>query len=218
MPDPPAPKTTDNFIYSSCELPTPHKTPTTSSTSSKTTDNFNSSSCEPSKPYIPPKTTDNSFERRKFRHTTSKQPPSEVSGNWRTDAPVCEELKKKHCEDTSYIYIPEYLYNDYFNIIITSHALKHINTFNKKCIEDIHDKTEKKNLEKFVKSLVNDAISKGIYDKPDNKGRFTYDVDTENQYCIVGEWKKNKRGKNLYRVYTIYKCSGRYLTRDYNVY
>ena len=127
-------------------------------------------------------------------------------------------MKKKHCKDTSYIYIPEYPYDDYFNIIITSHVLKHINTFNKKCIEDINYKTEKKNLENFVKSLVNDAISKGIYDEPDNKGRFTYDVDTKNQYCIVGEWKKNKEGKHLYRVYTIYKCSGKYLTPDYEVY
>jgi len=222
----PASKTTDNFISSSCELPTPPKTPTTSSTSSKPYIPPHLKPNHSKTPPIPPKTTDNSFERRKFRYTTSKQNPSEVSGNWRTDAPVCKELKKKKCNDTHGIYIYEYVYNNNFNIIITSHVLKHINSFDKKCIEDIDDETEKENLKNFVVSLVNDAISKGIYDEPDNKGsftydnkgRFTYDVNKENQYCIVGEWKKNNKGKNLYRVYTIYKCSGRYLTPDYGVY
>ena len=172
----------------------------------RTTDNFNAS-CE--LPKTPPKTTD------KINSSSSL--------TWIRNQQLPNELKKNHCKDTSDIYIPEYPYDDYFNIIITSHVLKHINTFNKKCIEDIYYETEKKNLENFVISLVNDAISKGIYDVLDNKGRFTkgrftHDVDTKNQYCIVGEWKKNKEGKRLYKVYTIYKCSGRYLTPDYEVY
>jgi hypothetical protein len=216
-PTPTPPKTTYNSS-SSCELP---KTP---STSSKTTDNFNSSSSEPSKPYIPPQLRPNYSKTPPIPppipSKTTKQNTSEVSGNWRTDAPVCKELKKKHCNDTHHIYIKEYWHNSGFYITITSHVLKHINSFNKKCIEDIHDETGKKDLEDFVYNLVNNAISKGTYDDTFNdktstiNGRYTHNV-SGNQYCIVGEWGKNRWGKNVYRVFTIYKCSGRYLTRNY---
>jgi len=156
--------------------------------------------------------------------TTSSKPHSapatdSSASNWPRNIPLPQPNEvvphSENCNDTHGIYKDEYFYNTKFNIIITSHVLKHIKSFGKNCIEDIDDETEKENLKNFVVSLVNDAISKGKYnDELNNKGMYTY-VNTNYQYCIVGEWIKNKWDKDLYRVYTIYKCSGRYLTPDY---